>query len=68
MVIEIDGYHHGVNHQGERDEARDRFLNERGFDVMRIPAADVLADPDDMADGVYRYAAERMACQDGGLG
>jgi very-short-patch-repair endonuclease len=60
LVIEIDGYHHGVNGQGERDEARDRFLNAQGFEILRIPARDVLAEPDDIADGIYRLAMERQ--------
>lgn len=57
--IEIDGYHHGVNGQGERDEVRDRFLNARGFEILRT-AHDVMAEPDDIADGIYRFAAERQ--------
>ncbi|HTM79803.1 endonuclease domain-containing protein [Asticcacaulis sp.] len=60
LVIEIDGYHHGVNGQGERDEARDRFLTERGFEVLRIPASDVLAEPDEIADGIYRLILARQ--------
>lgn len=60
LVIEIDGYHHGVNGQGDRDEARDNFLIERGFEVVRIPASDVLADPEYIADGIYRLAMERL--------
>ena len=60
LVIEIDGYHHGVNGQGERDEARDHFLTERGFEVLRIQASDVLAEPDEIADGIYRLVMERQ--------
>lgn len=43
----------------EKDVARDDFLRAHGFDVMRIPASDVLADPDDAADGILRYVCAR---------
>ena len=42
--------------QPERDEVRDAWLAARGVAVQRIPAADVLAHPDDVADGLVRQA------------
>jgi very-short-patch-repair endonuclease len=60
LVVEIDGWGHNMGDTPRKDEIRDQFLQERGFDVMRIPASDVIADPDDIADGIYRYALERL--------
>jgi very-short-patch-repair endonuclease len=40
LVIEIDGSVH--DEQESEDKARDLALAKRGYDVMRIPAADVL--------------------------
>jgi very-short-patch-repair endonuclease len=36
------------------------LLTERGFEVLRIPASDVLAEPDEIADGIYRLTVERQ--------
>ena len=60
LVIEIDGWNHNMGNRSERDDVRDRFLIERGFEVLRIPAGDVLDEPDEIADGIYRLAMERL--------
>jgi len=44
-----------------KDAARDSWLNAHGIMVFRIPAGDLLADPDDTANGVIALALERMA-------
>ncbi len=61
LVIEIDGWGHNLGDAPQRDVERDAYLQEHGFDVMRIPVADALGDPDDIADGIYRYAAEKLS-------
>ena len=60
LVIEIDGWNPNMGDRPERDEVRDRFLIERGFEVLRIPAGDVLDETDEIADGIYWLAMERM--------
>jgi very-short-patch-repair endonuclease len=52
MVIEIDGATHDYSVQA--DAERDAYMAGLGLRVMRIAAADVLADPDAVADGIYR--------------
>jgi very-short-patch-repair endonuclease len=52
MVIEIDGATH--NERRDVDERRDAYMNSLGIHVVRIPAAEVLADPETVADGIYR--------------
>lgn len=60
-AAEIDGAVHGEDRQIIHDEARDAYLARLGLRVMRVPAGDVLADPDEIADGIFRVALERMA-------
>ena len=47
VVIEVDGAAH--EHRHERDVARDAFMVSLGLKVVRIPAPDVLADPEAVA-------------------
>jgi len=51
-VIEIDGATH--DRRQDYDVARDAYMASIGLRVIRIPAADVLADPDAVASGVYQ--------------
>jgi very-short-patch-repair endonuclease len=56
LVIEIDGHLHGSDDQSARDERRDLYLGAKGLEVVRISAADVMADVDATADGIMRMA------------
>jgi len=55
LVIEIDGVTH--NERQEAGAERDNYMSSLGLKVIRIPAADVLADPETVADGIYRLCA-----------
>ncbi|MFL6851874.1 MAG: endonuclease domain-containing protein [Sphingomicrobium sp.] len=50
LVIEIDGMIHDQPKSVVRDRARDDYLRLLGLDVIRIRAAEVLADPVTIAD------------------
>lgn len=52
IVIEIDGAVH--NERQDADGRRDAYLRSLGLTVIRVPAAEVLADPEGVADGLYR--------------
>jgi very-short-patch-repair endonuclease len=52
LVIEIDGAIH--NQRQDADENRDAYMMSLGLRVIRIRAGDVLADPQAIADGIYR--------------
>ena len=52
VVIEIDGIAHDMGDQPVRDEVRNRWMHEHGLKVIRIPAADVLADPPAIAQSL----------------
>ena len=52
IVIEIDGATH--NQRQHADGTRDAYMASLGLEVIRISAAEVLADPEAVADGLYR--------------
>jgi len=59
LAIEVDGAAHDFGDRPRRDQARTSWLNEEGIEVLRIPAKDVLADPDAVADALLRLCADR---------
>ena len=52
MVIEVDGATH--DYSQDADCKRDAYMAALGLRVVRISGADVLADPEAVADGIYR--------------
>jgi very-short-patch-repair endonuclease len=59
LVVEVDGFWH-FDHRGmARDERRDRWLRAQGLEIVRIGAGKVLADADEVAQGVIVLACER---------
>ena len=52
LVIEIDGAAH--NQRRDADSKRDDYMRSLGLSVIRIPAADALADPEAVANEIYR--------------
>jgi very-short-patch-repair endonuclease len=56
LAVEIDGAVHDVEDRPQRDQRRDAWLGAQGVTTMRIAAAEVLAAPDDVADGIVRAA------------
>jgi very-short-patch-repair endonuclease len=57
LAIEVDGFAHDTGDRPRRDDRRTEWLKGKGIDVLRIPAKDVLADPDEIADAVIRLCA-----------
>ena len=53
-VFEIDGQHHDYGGKPDRDEQRQRWLEEQGLTVLRIAATEVLRNPDEVADSILR--------------
>jgi len=56
MVIEIDGSAH--DWRQDADDGRDAYMTSLGLQVVRISATDVLADPEAVADGIYRLCED----------
>jgi very-short-patch-repair endonuclease len=57
LVIEVDGIAHDLGDRPERDVERTLRLENRGYRVLRIPAADVLRDADAAAQSIIAFAA-----------
>ena len=57
LLIEIDGIVHDMGDQPEKDVKRDALLTDRGWQVVRIPAKDVLADVGRWAASIVALAA-----------
>ena len=45
LIVEIDGEDHQTDDGKARDAARDKFLAEQGYEVLRIPGYQVAQDP-----------------------
>jgi very-short-patch-repair endonuclease len=57
LAIEIDGAAHDFGDRPQRDEVRTRRLESHGIQVLRIPAKNVLADPEEVTDALLRLCA-----------
>ena len=58
LIVEVDGEGHNRGDQPKRDAARDIFLREEGFCVMRIPARDVLGNLEGVVAGIIARSGE----------
>lgn len=58
LGIEIDGIGHEMGDRPKRDEERDQWIEAQGIRILRIPATDVLANPDAIADSIVRLCTE----------
>jgi very-short-patch-repair endonuclease len=54
LAFEIDGIGHEMGNRPHSDAFRDERLQALGISVVRIPAADVLANVDSVAEGMAR--------------
>ena len=58
LAIEVDGAAHDFGDRPGRDEVRTRWLNAQGIEVLRVPARDILRDPDEVANALLAYCAD----------
>ena len=56
LLIEVDGIVHGMGENPENDARRDAILNGQGWQVVRIPAKEVLADVAESAASIVALA------------
>ncbi|GGZ35177.1 endonuclease domain-containing protein [Asticcacaulis endophyticus] len=61
LDIEVDGVHHTLDEHKIRDAHRDQWLADKGIHTYRIPAVQIMGDADEVADGIYRLALERIS-------
>jgi very-short-patch-repair endonuclease len=58
LIVEVDGFAHDTDDRAVSDERRTRALTGKGWRVVRIAAARVLADPGAVAEAVLRLAED----------
>lgn len=59
MAIEIDGLIHTTGDCSNRNERRDAWLLAQGIETYRLEAAEVMADPNEVALGIWLLAKAR---------
>jgi very-short-patch-repair endonuclease len=52
LAIEVDGRAHDFEERARRDERRDAYLKELGFDIMRVPAAELIRNLEGVVLGI----------------
>jgi very-short-patch-repair endonuclease len=60
LIVEIDGIAHDMGDRPARDERREQVLMEKGYRLLRIPAADVLRDPVGTAASIAALASSPL--------
>ena len=60
LVIEVDGEIHGRGDQPRRDEYRDAYMKENGYQVLRILASDILKDTAQVAEQIAALVASPL--------
>lgn len=61
LALEVDGAAHDFGDRPMRDECRTEWLRAHGIEILRIPAQEVLKDPDDAADRLKAFCAQKIA-------
>ncbi len=56
LIVELDGGQHGIDQNIEYDEQRTRFLNDRGYRVLRFTNAHLLKHSEDVLYGIWLAA------------
>ena len=60
LAVEVDGQAHDHADRPYRDQLRDAFLSGEGVAVMRYRAAEVMSDPDGVAQSIFEAAAAKL--------
>jgi very-short-patch-repair endonuclease len=58
LAIEVDGQGHDLGDRPAHDARRDAYLDAQGVRVMRYRAAEVMNDPDGVAQAIIEAAAQ----------
>ena len=60
LAIEVDGEAHNHGNRPERDATRDAWLVAQNIQVLRYPAREMLANPDDVVRQIRSIALQRQ--------
>ncbi len=66
LVIEVDGESHNRVDRPTRDLHRDRFMEENGYQMLRIAASEILKDADKVAASIAALGASPLHRPAGG--
>jgi very-short-patch-repair endonuclease len=58
LVVELDGSQHRMDKVAASDEERSRFLESRGYRVLRFWNVDVMKERDSVAEAIFRAGSE----------
>ena len=58
LAVEVDGAHHTLDGEVERDAARDRWLRIQGVRTLRLPAHEVMDSIDGALSAIRAFIAE----------
>ena len=61
LGIEVDGIAHDMGDRPNRDQARNIFPTARRFEIVRIPASEVLTSPEGLAASIEALCRARTA-------
>jgi very-short-patch-repair endonuclease len=59
VVVEVDGSKHAEERHAQHDLVRDAILRRQGYEVLRVPASDVMRN----LDGVMAHVEEALHLQ-----
>ncbi|WP_225204948.1 endonuclease domain-containing protein [Novosphingobium huizhouense] len=60
VAIEVDGRSHDMGDRPRRDASRDAYFAAEGIETLRIPAANILDDPERAAASIVAFARSRL--------
>ena len=58
LIVELDGGQHGAEEVVTYDEKRTRFLESKGYRVLRFWNVEVMKDRDSVAEAIFRAGSE----------
>ena len=61
LIVEVDGLVHDIADLAVKDERRSEWLSGFGLEILRIPASEIMADPDNIALGIITLAQSRLS-------
>lgn len=65
LIVEVDGKDHLTSAGQSRDQRRDQFLREQGYQVIRIPGYQVVKHPSKVMETIRHAIQELILEQDG---
>jgi len=58
LIVEVDGSQHGADRAAAYDEKRSRFLESKGYRVLRFWNVEVMKDRDSVGEAIFRARIE----------